>query len=76
MTEQSCRPLSSARLSFVRAAPTITPLGSAAGRKDVCVYFKHEVCVTERTVNSQLDISDIELQTSAGLHFLLLVTAL
>lgn len=42
----------------------------------MCVYFKHEVCVTERTVNSQLDISDIELQTSAGLQFLLHVTAL
>lgn len=42
----------------------------------MCVYFKHEVCVTERTVNSQLDISDIELQTSAGLQSLLHVTAL
>lgn len=38
------------------------------GGKDVCVYFKHEVSVRERTVNSEVDINDIVLQTNAGLH--------
>lgn len=41
---------------------------NTAGRKGLCVCFKHELSLLERTVNNEVDIRDIELQTDAGSH--------